>query len=235
MAGAIARGVSRVTKAATRGRPKGSKKGRKAIPEAIKKKAKDAGFPSVKKWKEAGSPEPKKKDKGKKDSGRKRTRREERELAALERAQRADDMQVVGNPRRRATGPDYLAERYKVAEGLNSPALSKVIPPKMSAAQRRARITQGLVGNPPPARPGHKGKQVSNIGEFAPPRGQVADEMGLTSRKQSGLGEGLPSLEELSGMGFQIKEEGGQIKGKSKKSSKKYKGWGAARKPKGGK
>ena len=213
--------------AAKRGRPKGSKKGRKAIPESIKKKAKAAGFTSVKKWKEAGSPEPKKKDRKKKGSGPKRTRREERELAALTRAQQRDAAEVAGNPRRRVVSG--------VPEGPNSPALSQVIPPKMSAAQRRARIAQGLVGGPRAARPGRKGEQVRDIGEYAPPRQQVADAMGLTGRGQSGLGEGLPSLEELAGMGFQITKKGGQIKGKSKKSSKKYRGWGAARKPKGSK
>jgi hypothetical protein len=219
--GAIARGATKVAKAAKRGRPKGSKKGRKAIPESVKKKAKAAGFTSVKKWKEAGSPEPKKKkDKKKKSSEPKRTRREERELAALTRAQQRDAAEVAGSPRRRMVSG--------VAEGPNSPALSKVIPPKMSAAQRRRRIAQGLVGGP--RRPG---EQVRDIGEYAPPRQQVADAMGLTGRGQSGLGEGLPSLEELSGMGgFQITKKGGQIKGKSKKSSNRYKGWGAARKPK---
>ena len=197
-----------------------SKKGRKAIPEAIKKKAKAAGFTSVKKWKEAGSPEPKKKkDKKKKGSEPKRTRREERELAALTRAQRADDMEVAGSPRRRMVSG--------VAEGPNSPALSKVRPPKMSAAQRRARIAQGLVGGPRAARPGRKGEQVRDIGEFAPPRQQVADAMGLTGRGE------MPTLEEFIEMeGFQIAKKGGQVKKKSKKSSKKYKGWGAARKPK---
>jgi len=217
--------------AAKRGRPKGSKKGRKAIPESIKRKAKAAGFTSVKKWKEAGSPEPKKKDKKKKGSEPKRTRREERELAALTRAQRADDLEVAGSPRRRATGPDYLAERYKVAEGINSPALSKVLSPKMSSAQRRARIAQGLVGGPRAARPGRKGEQVRNTGEYAPPRQQVAEEMGLTGRGE------MPTLEDFIEMeGFQITKKGGQIKGKSKKkSSNKYRGWGAARKPKGSK
>ena len=224
-AGPIARTTTKVAKATKRGRPKGSKKGRKAIPEAIKKKAKAAGFTSVKKWKEAGSPEPvKKKSKKKKGSEPKRTRREESELAALTRAQRADDMEVAGSPRRRMVSG--------VAEGPNSPALSKVIPPKMSAAQRRDRIKRGLVGGPRPARPGRKGEQVRDIGEYAPPRQQIAEEMGLTNRGQSGLGEGLPSLEELAGMGFQIAKKGGQVKKKSKKSSKKYKGWGAARKPK---
>ena len=205
--------------AAKRGRPKGSKKGRKAIPESIKKKAKAAGFTSVKKWKEAGSPEPKKKDRKKKGSGPKRTRREERELAALTRAQQRDAAEVAGNPRRRMVSG--------VAEGPNSPALSKVIPPKMSAAQRRARIAQGLVGGPRAARPGRKGEQVRDIGEFAPPRQQVADAMGLTGRGE------MPTLEDFIEMeGFQITKKGGQIKGKSKKSSNRYKGWGAARKPK---
>ena len=213
--------------AAKRGRPKGSKKGRKAIPESIKKKAKAAGFTSVKKWKEAGSPEPVEKPKKKKGSGPKRTRREEGELAALIRTQQRDAAEVAGNPRRRVVSG--------VPEGPNSPALSQVIPPKMSAAQRRARIAQGLVGGPRAARPGRKGEQVRDIGEYAPPRQQVADAMGLTGRGQSGLGEGLPSLEELAGMGFQITKKGGQIKGKSKKSSNKYRGWGAARKPKGSK
>ena len=211
--------VRAIAKAATRGRPKGSKKGRKAIPQKIKDKAAAAGFTSVKKWKEAGSPEPKKKDKKKKGSKPKRTRREERELAALTRAQQRDAAEVAGNPRRRMVSG--------VEEGPNSPALSKVIPPKMSAAQRRARIAQGLVGGPRAARPGRKGEQVRDIGEFAPPRQQVADAMGLTGRGE------LPTLEDFIEMeGFQITKKGGQIKGKSKKSSNRYRGWGAARKPK---
>jgi hypothetical protein len=211
--------VRAIAKAAKRGRPKGSKKGRKAIPQNIKDKARRAGFTSVKKWKEAGSPEPEKTDKKKKGSGRKRTGREESELAALTRAQRADDMEVAGSPRRRMVSG--------VAEGPNSPALSKVRPPKMSAAQRRARIAQGLVGGPRAARPGRKGEQVRDIGEYAPPREQIADAMGLTGRGE------MPTLEEFIEMeGFQIAKKGGQVKKKSKKSSKKYKGWGAARKPK---
>ena len=206
-----------------RGRPKGSKKGRKPIPQNIKDKAKKAGFTSVKKWKEAGSPEPVEKPKKKKGSGPKRTRREEGELAALIRTQQRDAAEVAGNPRRRVVSG--------VPEGPNSPALSQVIPPKMSAAQRRARIAQGLVGGPRAARPGRKGEQVRDIGEYAPPRQQVADAMGLTGRGE------MPTLEDFIEMeGFQITKKGGQIKGKSKKkSSNKYRGWGAARKPKGGK
>jgi hypothetical protein len=210
--------------AAKRGRPKGSKKGRKPIPQKIKDKAAKAGFTSVKKWKEAGSPEPKKKkDKKEKGSGPKRTRREEGELAALIRTQQRDAAEVAGNPRRRMVSG--------VAEGPNSPALSKVIPPRMSSAQRRRRMEQGLIGNPPPARPGRKGKQFRDIGEYAPPRQQVADAMGLTGRGE------MPTLEDFIEMeGFQITKKGGQIKGKSKKkSSNKYRGWGAARKPKGSK
>lgn len=200
-----------------------SKKGRKAIPQNIKDKAKRAGFTSVKKWKEAGSPEPKKeKAKKKKDSEPKITGKRKREIDALTRAQRADDMEVAGSPRRRMVSG--------VAEGPNSPALSKVRPPKMSAAQRRARIAQGLVGGPRAARPGRKGEQVRDIGEYAPPREQIADAMGLTGRGE------MPTLEEFIEMeGFQIAKKGGQVKKKSKKSSKKYKGWGAARKPKKGK
>ena len=117
-----------------------------------------------------------------------------------------------------------------VPEGPNSPALSQVIPPKMSAAQRRARIAQGIVGGPRAARPGRKGEQVRNIGEFAPPREQIADAMGLTGRGE------MPTIEDFIKMeGFQVTKKGGQIKGKSKKSSNKYRGWGAARKPKGSK
>ena len=243
---AIVRGATKVAKkvAKRRGRPKGSKKGRKAIPQKIKDKAAAAGFPSVKKWKEAGSPEPPKK---KKKAGKNLTKKELAEILARplppelqpkklsKRWQKVKDQQeqsmqglssVTGPRRRMVSG---------VAEGPNSPALSKVIPPKMSAAQRRARIAQGIVGGPRAARPGRKGEQVRDIGEYAPPRQQVADAMGLTGRGQSGLGEGLPSLEELAGMGFQITKKGGQIKGKSKKSSNKYRGWGAARKPKGSK
>ena len=205
-----------------RGRPKGSKKGRKPIPQNIKDKAKKAGFTSVKKWKEAGSPEPVEKPKKKKGSGPKRTRREEGELAALIRTQQRDAAEVAGNPRRRVVSG--------VPEGPNSPALSQVIPPKMSAAQRRARIAQGLVGGPRAARPGRKGEQVRDIGEYAPPRQQVADAMGLTGRGE------MPTIEDFIKMeGFQVTKKGGQIKGKSKKSSNKYRGWGAARKPKGSK
>ena len=215
---AIVRGVTYVAKAAKRGRKKIRGRRSAAVKELMDNNP-NLTRKEAEKIAAGKKKDKKKKDKKKKSREPKRTRREERELAALTRAQQRDAAEVAGNPRRRMVSG--------VAEGPNSPALSKVIPPKMSAAQRRARIAQGLVGGPRAARPGRKGEQVRDIGEFAPPRQQVADAMGLTGRGE------MPTLEDFIEMeGFQITKKGGQIKGKSKKSSNRYKGWGAARKPK---
>jgi hypothetical protein len=126
------------------------------------------------------------------------------EIRKLERQQKADNMEASGGPRRRKVGPDYLDEKFMVAEGVNSPAISKVQPPKMSAAQRRRRIAQGLVAGP---RAGRK-EQVRDIGEYAPPASQTAREMGLTGKIDE------DEIMELGG--FEIRRGGGQIKYKKK-------------------
>ena len=185
-----------VKKAKKRGR-KG--KGRKAISPEIKAKAKAAGFTSVKKWEEAGKPGPKKQQKSgtaKRKDTEMPTGKRGREIQKLLRQQKADDMESSGGPRRRNV--------EGVAEGPNRPALSKIQPPKMSAAQRRRRVAQGLVGGP---RAGRK-EQVRDIGEYAPPASQTAREMGLTGKIDE------DEIMELGG--FEIRRGGGQIKYKKK-------------------
>ena len=192
--GTLAKGV--VKKAKKRGR-KG--KGRKAISPEIKAKAKAAGFTSVKKWEEAGKPGPKKQQKSgtaKRKDTEMPTGKRGREIQRLLRQQKADDMESSGGPRRRSVDG--------VAEGPNRPALSKIQPPKMSAAQRRRRVAQGLVGGP---RAGRK-EQVRDIGEYAPPASQTAREMGLTGKIDE------DEIMELGG--FEIRRGGGQIKYKKK-------------------
>jgi len=197
-----------IAKAAKTGLKRGRKgKGRKALSPEVKAKAKAAGFTSVKKWEEAGKPGPKTKQKAgtakRKDTEIPKGKRGS-EIRKLERQQKADDMEASGGPRRRKVGPDYLAEKFMVAEGVNSPAISKVQPPKMSAAQRRRRIAQGLVGGP---RAGRR-EQVRDIGEYAPPASQIADEMGLS---------GMIDPDEIMELGgFEIRKSGGQIKYKKK-------------------
>ena len=185
-----------VKKAKKRGR-KG--KGRKAISPEIKAKAKAAGFTSVKKWEEAGKPGPKKQQKSgtaKRKDTEMPTGKRGREIQKLLRQQKADDMESSGGPRRRNV--------EGVAECPNRPALSKIQPPKMSAAQRRRRVAQGLVGGP---RAGRK-EQVRDIGEYAPPASQTAREMGLTGKIDE------DEIMELGG--FEIRRGGGQIKYKKK-------------------
>ena len=185
-----------VKKAKKRGR-KG--KGRKAISPEIKAKAKAAGFTSVKKWEEAGKPGPKKQQKSgtaKRKDTEMPTGKRGREIQKLLRQQKADDIESSSGPRRRNV--------EGVAEGPNRPALSKIQPPKMSAAQRRRRVAQGLVGGP---RAGRK-EQVRDIGEYAPPASQTAREMGLTGKIDE------DEIMELGG--FEIRRGGGQIKYKKK-------------------
>ena len=174
-------------------------KGRKAISPEIKAKAKAAGFTSVKKWEEAGKPGPKKQQKSgtaKRKDTEMPTGKRGREIQKLLRQQKADDMESSGGPRRRNV--------EGVAEGPNRPALSKIQPPKMSAAQRRRRVVQGLVGGP---RAGRK-EQVRDIGEYAPPASQTAREMGLTGK--------IDEDEIIELGGFEIRKGGGQIKYKKK-------------------
>jgi hypothetical protein len=191
-----------IAKATKTGLKRGRKgKGRKAISPEIKAKAKAAGFTSVKKWEEAGKPGPKRKASQKRGTAKRKDTeipkgKRGSEIRRLERQQKADDMESVGGPRRRNI--------EGVAEGPNRPALSKVQPPKMSAAQRRRRVAQGLVGGP---RAGRR-EQVRDIGEYAPPASQIADEMGLS---------GMIDADEIMELGgFEIRKSGGQIKYKKK-------------------
>ena len=190
--------VGKVIKTAAKKRGR-KRKGRKAISPEIKAKAKAAGFTSVKKWEEAGKPGPKKQQKSgtaKRKDTEMPTGKRGREIQKLLRQQKADDMESSGGPRRRNV--------EGVAEGPNRPALSKIQPPKMSAAQRRRRVAQGLVGGP---RAGRK-EQVRDIGEYAPPASQTAREMGLTGK--------IDEDEIIELGGFEIRKGGGQIKYKKK-------------------
>ena len=99
-----------------------------------------------------------------------------------DRAEREDPL-----PRRRATGP----EGSKPVE--QGPLLSKVqLPEKMSKAQARRLIMEGKAK----VRTDKNGKKkLVSTGEYAPARGVVAEEMGLSKRGK------LPSEAELKEMG----------------------------------
>ena len=140
------------------------------------------------------------------------------EIRRLLKEQKADDMETSKGPRRRRVGPEYLADQYRVGEGVNAPALSKVKPPeKMSPAQRRRRVTQGIVGGPRPQKKANSRVNVSDIGEFAPPSRDVLRSM----RGDKGDANSEPSdLDILKGNaidpkdfanGFEIRKGGGQI------------------------
>ena len=114
-----------------------------------------------------------------------------------DRAEREDPL-----PRRRATGP----EGSKPVE--QGPLLSKVqLPEKMSKAQARKLIMQGKAK----VRTDKNGKKkLVSTGEYAPARGVVAEEMGLSKRGK------LPSEAELKEMGgFEMRNKGGKVKRKA--------------------
>ena len=195
----MAKGKSLVKK--KRGR-KG--RGRKAIPAEIKAQAKAAGFTSVKKWEEAGKPGPKRRQKrgtAKRKDTEMPTGKRGREIERLLRQQKRDNMESGGGPRRR--------EVEGVDEGPNRPAISKIKPdPKMSPAQRRRRVAQGLVGGPRPQRNPDSRTNIRDVGEYAPPASQIAKEMGLTGK--------IDEDEIMKLGGFEIRRGGGQIKYKKK-------------------
>jgi len=101
-----------------------------------------------------------------------------------------------------------------VGEGVNTALLSKAeIEPslrKYSRAQLRRLIKNGTVkivrrGSHPDGSPRHI---VVSTGRFAPPRGAVAEEMGLGGPQRA-----LPSEEELAAAGgFQIRKRGGIVR-----------------------
>jgi len=114
-----------------------------------------------------------------------------------DRAEREDPL-----PRRRATGP----KGSKPVE--QGPLLSKVqLPEKMSKAQARKLIMQGKAK----VRTDKNGKKkLVSTGEYAPARGVVAEEMGLSKRGK------LPNEEELKEIGgFEIRNKGGKVKRKA--------------------
>ena len=116
------------------------------------------------------------------------------------------DIKEPNLPRRRATGPPGAVP---VEQG---PLLSKVLlPENMSKARIRSLIKQGkakwVIDK------NGKRKLVST-GEFAPERGTVGEEMGL-----SGKGR-LPTEADIEKMGgFEIKKHGGKVKGYKKGGS----------------
>ena len=117
-----------------------------------------------------------------------------------DRAEREDPL-----PRRRATGP----EGSKPVE--QGPLLSKVqLPEKMSKAQARRLIMQGKAK----VRTDKNGKKkLVSTGEYAPARGVVAEEMGLSKRGK------LPSEAELKEMGgFEMRKTGGKAKSNVRKA-----------------
>ena len=122
-----------------------------------------------------------------------------------DRAEREDPL-----PRRRATGP----KGSKPVE--QGPLLSKVqLPEKMSKAQARRLIMEGKAK----VRTDKNGKKkLVSTGEYAPARGVVAEEMGLSKRGK------LPSEAELKEMGgFEMRNKGGKVKRKAGGKVKGYK------------
>ena len=132
-----------------------------------------------------------------------RSSKENAELKRLISSQKRDDAPDSNPlPRRRATGP----EGSKPVE--QGPLLSKVqLPEKMSKAQARKLIMQGKAK----VRTDKNGKKkLVSTGEYAPARGVVAEEMGLSKRGK------LPSEAELKEMGgFEIRNKGGKVKRKA--------------------
>lgn len=129
-----------------------------------------------------------------------RSSKENAELKRLISSQKRDDAPDSNPvPRRRATGP----EGSKPVE--QGPLLSKVqLPEKMSKAQARKLIMQGKAK----VRTDKNGKKkLVSTGEYAPARGVVAEEMGLSKRGK------LPSEAELKEMGgFEMRKKGGKAK-----------------------
>ena len=132
-----------------------------------------------------------------------RSPKENAELKRLISSQKRDDAPDSNPlPRRRATGP----EGSKPVE--QGPLLSKVqLPEKMSKAQARKLIMQGKAK----VRTDKNGKKkLVSTGEYAPARGVVAEEMGLSKRGK------LPSEAELKEIGgFEIRNKGGKVKRKA--------------------
>ena len=132
-----------------------------------------------------------------------RSSKENAELKRLISSQKRDDAPDSNPlPRRRATGP----EGSKPVE--QGPLLSKVqLPEKMSKAQARKLIMQGKAK----VRTDKNGKKkLVSTGEYAPARGVVAEEMGLSKRGK------LPSEAELKEIGgFEIRNKGGKVKRKA--------------------
>ena len=140
-----------------------------------------------------------------------RSPKENAELKRLISSQKRDDAPDSNPlPRRRATGP----EGSKPVE--QGPLLSKVqLPEKMSKAQARKLIMQGKAK----VRTDKNGKKkLVSTGEYAPARGVVAEEMGLSKRGK------LPNEEELKEIGgFEIRNKGGKVKRKAGGKVKGYK------------
>jgi len=140
-----------------------------------------------------------------------RSSKENAELKRLISSQKRDDAPDSNPlPRRRATGP----EGSKPVE--QGPLLSKVqLPEKMSKAQARKLIMQGKAK----VRTDKNGKKkLVSTGEYAPARGVVAEEMGLSKRGK------LPSEAELKEIGgFEMRNKGGKVKRKAGGKVKGYK------------
>ena len=132
-----------------------------------------------------------------------RSPKENAELKRLISSQKRDDAPDSNPlPRRRATGP----KGSKPVE--QGPLLSKVqLPEKMSKAQARKLIMQGKAK----VRTDKNGKKkLVSTGEYAPARGVVAEEMGLSKRGK------LPSEAELKEIGgFEMRNKGGKVKRKA--------------------
>jgi len=140
-----------------------------------------------------------------------RSPKENAELKRLISSQKRDDAPDSNPlPRRRATGP----KGSKPVE--QGPLLSKVqLPEKMSKAQARKLIMQGKAK----VRTDKNGKKkLVSTGEYAPARGVVAEEMGLSKRGK------LPSEAELKEIGgFEMRNKGGKVKRKAGGKVKGYK------------
>jgi len=158
-----------------------------------------------------------------------RTKAEEWELDRLIKGQSKDIIDRRSLMGRVPTGPDRRS-----AYGLNpskgpfveqGPPRSKVIPPRpeeQTPEELASRISAGILGR--------RGK---NIGQYAPPRGEIAEQM-------RGGGKADPDMEEILQMvkegRLTLQKKGGQVRAKKRSKSKPrgvgkaMRGWGVVTK-----
>lgn len=137
-------------------------------------------------------------------------------IRRLMKQQEGETLEGMGAPveQRRASRIYPPTDPRNVGEGVNTALLSRAeVEPNLrqySRAQLRRLIQEGTVrivrrGTNPDGSPRHI---VVSTGRFAPPRGMVAEEMGLGGQQRA-----LPSEQELvEAGGFQIRKRGGIVR-----------------------